>query len=33
MGGNREDGIGPVELARGGGANWVKVTVESFSVT
>ena len=33
MDGNREDGIGPVELARGGDANPVRVTLESFSVT
>lgn len=31
--GSREDGIGPVELARGGDANLVKVTLKSFSVT
>ena len=31
--GNREDTIGPVELAGGGDANPVKVTLESFSVT
>ena len=33
MDGNREDTIGPVELAGGGDANPVKVTLESFSVT